>query len=400
MIVGYDSNGYSEKRNIIGIVPDVDYVGMYNIYKFIRRAAVACDKVMPNRSLLNNFDLQFSFSDLNLNNVDVMHFFNTISFSKKPWITTFETIVPRFKNTLSLHHGQNCSFESLKNDKRVLKALDALSSESCKRLIAMSECNLNMQKDLLKHFPQYHAEIENKLVQLHPPQKLIVDTYESKQLPLNGQIHFMFVGSSFFRKGGMEMLEAFSDSIKHNGHNIKLTIVSSLNIDNYATKETEQDVKKARGFINNNSSWINYVESLPNKDVIELMKTAHVGLLPTYADTYGYSLLEFQACGCPVISTNVRALPEINNNKIGWVINIPKNHLGEAVYTTKENRSEIGITIKQGLVSIINEIMENSQVIFQKANAALMHIKGKHSPEIFAKRLREIYMRTQGVVSN
>lgn len=395
MIVGYDSNGYAEKRNIIGIVPDVDYIRIYNIYKFIRRAAVACNKVMPNRSLFNTIDLQFSFSDLNLNNVDVMHFFNTISFSQTPWVTTFETIVPRFKSTLSLHHGQNCSFESLKNDKRVLKALAALSSESCKRLIAMSECNLYMQKDLLKHFPQHCAEIENKLVHLHPPQELFVDTYESKHLSLNGQIHFMFVGSSFFRKGGMEMLQAFSDSIKYDGYDIKLTIISSLNIDNYATKETKEDVEMAKGFIQNSSSWINYFESLPNKDVIELMKSAHVGLLPTYAETYGYSLLEFQACGCPVISTNVRALPEINNNKIGWVINIPKNRLGEAVYTTKESRSEIGLTIKQGLISIIDEIMGNSQVILQKANAAIKHINDQHSPEIFSRRLGEIYMRTQ-----
>lgn len=396
MIVGYDSSGYPEKRNIIGIVPDVDYVGMNNIYKFVRRATVACNRVMRNRSLLDTFDLQYRFSDLNLNNVDVMHFFNTISFSRRPWITTFETIVPRFKNTLSLHHGQNCSFESLKNDKRVLKALGSLSSRSCKRLIAMSECNLHMQKDLLRHFPEYRAEIENKLVQLHPPQRLYFDTFESKQLPLNRQIHFMFVGGSFFRKGGMEMLQAFSDSIKRNDHNIKLTIVSSLNIDNYATKETEQDVQVARGFIRNNSSWINYFESLPNNEVIELMKSAHVGLLPTYADTYGYSLLEFQACGCPVISTNVRALPEINNDKIGWVINIQKNRLGEAIYTTRENRSEIGLTIKRGLMSIIDEIMGNSQVILQKANAALAHIKEHHSPEIFSNRLREIYMRTQG----
>ncbi|MFW2788163.1 glycosyltransferase, partial [Acinetobacter baumannii] len=57
----------------------------------------------------------------------------------------------------------------------------------------------------------------------------------------------------------------------------------------------------------------------------------HIGLLPTWADTFGYSVLEFQACGCPVISTDVRALSEINNNDIGWLINVDKNKYGEIV---------------------------------------------------------------------
>ena len=63
--------------------------------------------------------------------------------------------------------------------------------------------------------------------------------------------------------------------------------------------------------------WISYVPKLTNNETLELMKKSHIGLLPTYADTYGYSVLEFQAAGCPVITTNVRALPEINNNNLG-----------------------------------------------------------------------------------
>lgn len=87
MIVGYSSKGYAEKRNIIGIVPDADYLRVYDIYKLVWFGAVACNKVIPNRSLFEPNDLRSSFNDLNLNSVDVMHFFNTISFSKTPWIT-------------------------------------------------------------------------------------------------------------------------------------------------------------------------------------------------------------------------------------------------------------------------------------------------------------------------
>jgi glycosyltransferase involved in cell wall biosynthesis len=90
-------------------------------------------------------------------------------------------------------------------------------------------------------------------------------------------------------------------------YEIELTIVSSLNIDNYATKKEPSDVQRVKNFIQKNSDWINYFPQLPNHEVLELMKKSHVGLLPTYADTYGYSVLEFQAAGCPVITTNVRA---------------------------------------------------------------------------------------------
>lgn len=62
------------------------------------------------------------------------------------------------------------------------------------------------------------------------------------------------------------------------------------------------------------------------------MKKSDVGLLPTWADTYGYSVLEFQACGCPVISSNTRGLPEINNNEAGWIINMPLTKLKEIDY--------------------------------------------------------------------
>ena len=53
------------------------------------------------------------------------------------------------------------------------------------------------------------------------------------------------------------------------------------------------------------SDWITHYETLPNDYVLELMREQHVGLLPTWSDTYGYSVLEFQGIGVPVITTNV-----------------------------------------------------------------------------------------------
>ncbi len=268
-----------------------------------------------------------------------------------------------------------------------------MSSDPCKKLIAMSECNLAIQKYFLSHFPDYRAEIEKKLTVIHPPQEKLVSSFEDKNLPLEGEINFLFVGSAFLRKGGAEILDAFRELRSEHGYNIKLTIVSSLAIDNYAAKEKSKDVKMAKSIIDQNRDWISYFGYLPNDEVIERMKSAHVGLLPTYADSYGFSVLEFQAAGCPVISTNVRALPEINNDDIGWVIDIPKNRLGEALYTTKESRLAISEAVKTGIKRAVEEIMEDRQLISRKADAALGHIDDCHSPEVFSRKLGEIYAR-------
>jgi glycosyltransferase involved in cell wall biosynthesis len=391
MKIGYAKSDYLHKRNILGKIPDNEYVMINDIYKIIRYTGDYLNKIIPKKLYINTYDLTYRFNDLGLFRVDLVHFFNTISFSNTPWITTFETIVPRYNLTRSCHHGRKCGYSALSGDKNILRALDAISGNSCRKLVAMSECSLNMQKEFLSEFPHYYSAINSKLIYMHPPQEILFDNIELKQLSANGPIHFMFVGSSFFRKGGMEILEAFKESRDRYGHNIKLTIISSLIIDDYATKETQRDVEIAKDIIYSNNDWIEYYEYLPNDKVVKLMRTAHVGLLPTYAETYGFSVLEFQASGCPVVSTNVRALPEINDDIKGWVIEIPKNRLGEALYTTEEERAEVRDVIKSGLLSIIDEIMDNRQIILRKAKAALKHIQDNHSPADYSIKLGKIY---------
>lgn len=392
MKIGYRVADYPRKRNIINIVPDAYYIKLYAVSQYKYRLFKLINKIL-NRNVFRTADIPLSFNDFGINRVDLMHFFNAISFGATPWITTFETIVPRFQSTLSCHQGLNCDYSSLMHEPKVLQALEVLSGDSCKKLIAMSECNLRMQVDFLQHFPKYRSEIERKLICLHPPQTLLVESYDSKQISLEGQIRFMFVGSAFFRKGGIELIESFQEARRSQGHNLKLIIVSSLLIDDYAAKEKKEDLERAKELIHENRDWVEYWNRLGNKQVLDLMKNAHIGLLPTYADTYGFSVLEFQAAGCPVISTNVRALPEINNNEIGWVIEVPKNRLGEAIYTTDEDRVKISSAIRKGLASAINEIMENRQIIYRKANASITHIKNNHSPKEFARSLAELYRR-------
>ncbi|MBD2358957.1 glycosyltransferase family 4 protein [Tolypothrix sp. FACHB-123] len=392
MKVGYLSDNYLYKRNIINIVENVEYQKVNNLFALTYPAVKYINK-LAKKTVVPFNDSIYQFTDFNINQVDILHFFNTISYDKTPWITTFETILPRLDCTLSCHQGSRPGFSQLVNSKTVKRALKAMASDSCKRLIAMSDCNANMQRILLKDFPEYQRAIEPKITTLHPPQPLLVSSYADKNITLNGKIKFILVGASFFRKGGMEVVETFSKLKREYNYDLELTLISSLRLDDYATKETEADIQKAKELIQQNLDWINYYEQLPNKDVLELTKQCHVGLLPTYADTYGFSVLEFQAAGCPVITTNIRALPEVNDNDRGWMIEVPTNYLGEAIYTTKEQREEISSAIKLGLERVVHEIFRNRDALIDKSNRSILGIKQNHSLSTYAHKMKEIYLQ-------
>jgi glycosyltransferase involved in cell wall biosynthesis len=390
MRVGIQGRDYAVSRNIADLVKGIDYVRVCDIYEILRkvyRAAVAGVRLFDH----HRQDLRARFFDFEINRVDVLHFFNVVSFGKTPWVSTFETVLPRYQISLTCHHGRYPGYGSLKADTAVERALEAMSRPACRNIIAISNCSARMQKQMLQLYPEYREAIENKIVVLHPPQAAFFPDYHSKRLPQDGPIRFMFVGGSFFRKGGAEMLAAFQQ-LRKDGLDCVLTIVSSLAVDDYATKETLADVANARRAINDNREWISHHRSLSNEDVLELMKASHVGLLPTYADTYGYSVLEFQACGCPVITTDVRALPEINDERSGWVIRLPKNWMGEAIYTKDDDRSKIAKTITSGIIAAVRNIMRNKTDIQAKADVALKRIRVEHSLELHAERLREIYL--------
>ena len=159
------------------------------------------------------------------------------------------------------------------------------------------------------------------------------------------------------------------------------------------SKTNSKDKDLAEKLVSGNTN-IKYYKTLPNNKVLELLKNSHIGLLPTYADTYGYSVLEAQAAGCPVISTNIRALPEINNNEAGWIIEVPKDKNGNAILKTPEDRKELSSIIEQELYRIIkDEIIPNPEIIKKKGEKALQRIRQHHNPNDKAQFLENLYKK-------
>jgi glycosyltransferase involved in cell wall biosynthesis len=131
--------------------------------------------------------------------------------------------------------------------------------------------------------------------------------------------------------------------------------------------------------------------SLANNAVLQLIRSTDVGLLPTWQDTYGFSVLEMQACACPVITTNIRALPEINPDEAGWMIRCPLNGSFELSVKSEEEKQRLRISMVEQLKRIIMDIMKNRAQLESKSAGSLRRIRAEHDPRLFQQRLNAVY---------
>jgi glycosyltransferase involved in cell wall biosynthesis len=368
-IVGTHLSGYPQTRNISGLPFDNYQVKkVQNFFKI---------PLFLNYKLYNQNPPVYlnSFQDFGLNKCDLYHFFNAISYGKAPWITTFETALPRWGDVA---HS------------KIRKGGELLASSSCKKLIALSECTKGIQQRYGQaYFPDLEKEIDNKSVVIHPSQVIMYDNSHRESIEKVG-LKVLLVGNQIFSKGGRELILA-SKKIYEKSGNIKLTIVSALEADSYATNTNENDIIAIKKQIEQGSEYIDFLGRVPNQKVLDLLKTSHVAALPTYADTYGYFVLEAQASGCPVISTDIRALPEINNNEVGWVIHVPKNKDGNAILKTTGDREIYRDILVSELSNIFSQLLNKPTQIEMKSKKSLVRIKQYHNPILQARKIEAIY---------
>ena len=247
--IGHAARQYPEVRNIIGCVEGASYHLCRDYFSLLRRFG---PMLGGSPSSDRFFDHQFQFRDFGLNRVDCLHLFNGINYSNSPWVTTYETLIPRFRHVLKNHASDT---EQVRSCRKTLRAVSLLASEPCKALIALSDSARQIQGRFLEHFPEFKGTIEAKTVVLHPPQKPLVDTSEDLAFPHenNGRVTFMLVGHHFFRKGGMEVIDALAEIRQKGSKSLRLIIVSRLQPDSYASSSNEEDVKRVRSLIEKNA---------------------------------------------------------------------------------------------------------------------------------------------------
>lgn len=391
MKIGYIRNRYPEIRNIINRGGDeCTYRQIGKLRSFFlmltRGFEITAGRLLRRNFRMNN-DPHAVYHPFLSPKVDVIHTFNTVCNTKTPWISTFETCIPR----TNCVDGRAWEYGKVKPDKITLRGYELITKDSCAAIIAISEANRNIQIRMMQalDIPNQDA-IQKKIRVITPPQPVLItqEELDKKFDSIADCVEFIMVGGLFFRKGGKQIVDALAEYAAA-GKRLHLTVVSSLTLDNLSGA-TAEDKKKYEEILTH-SDWINYYPSLPNAQVLELCKKAHIGLLPTMADTYGYAVLEMQSCGCAVITTDVRAMPEMNNDDCGYLIHVPKQPSTEAKYDTPEELKTLKQIIFSEIHRITGDILQNPWSVKTKAQEAVAKIQRDHSPEEYARQISSLY---------
>lgn len=372
-------SGYPERRNII-THPHHQYIDCRkkNIHFYLNAI----------RTKILHKNKQFIFHPLPgllPHDADVIHLFNEVACTSRNWIATFETEIPRVLPVPGLAKTDNPALRS---------QLELVARSECLHLIAISQATLDIQLKLLEAFPAIKAAVVPKLSVLHPPQPLLC---VKPRLITPGKIHFIFVGNEFYRKGGAEVVLAISQLAEENvftRSQIQVTLIGDLtqrqNIAHRQFQDDEAFFARIEHIIKT-SPHIEHFPSMPNPKLLACLLRSHVGLLPSWQDTYGFSVLEMQASGCPVITTNIRALPEINPEGAGWLIHQPLNDEYEYVIDSEEAKKRIRSQIVQQLKAHIIDILRNPGIITQYSAQSLKRIAEQHDPVAFSAQLDRFY---------
>ncbi|MCY7322148.1 MAG: glycosyltransferase family 4 protein [Phormidesmis sp. CAN_BIN36] len=297
----------------------------------------------------------------------VIHCFNQIPLTRKPWIVTFEQALPYDRDSwLTPFLTQR------------------LLSDSCAKLIAISDyAKLKFLQGC------DHQSLSNKLEVVHPnfPVRATHPKTYQKGQPLN----LIFIGNQFARKGGIVALR-----LAKKAHELKLPIVIHLvsqlalngSTDHLVSSKYEKDLELL------NLPTVIFHKQVSNSKVIELLAESHFQLMATLHDTYGYSIIEGFSVATPAITTNVCALPElVRSGENGHLLNLElddsrqwKNWLYGSLRESDEYWDILDTTfdnlMNQALEFLIKFLDDSDQknLYEQLSLGSLAHMDAIHNP--------------------
>lgn len=396
MRIGILSKNYAAQRLFLNKLPEAKYkdIRLYNWYLWRNSylwllRALGKLRMSPEEMVARLF---YDFKSVVPTGCDLFHFFNCINMGNgKKWVVSVESGVPWPISVTRCVESRNADLSSIVSDKYVEERIKALANPNCLGLLALSHCTERIQREIIKYFPKYESQISKKLITLLPPQQSMIQDLSEKGVSWNKdtELTFIYVGGNYYRKGGRETVNVLSEL--HQRYKFRLILISAMAVDEKRYMLTDHDEEDAKTLIEKNRDWIEYYDKLSNSLVLEKMKQAHVCLLPTWMDTFAYSVLESQACGTPVISTSLRALTEINNEEVGWLIKVPVNRLNNPLHTTHKQQRIFHDVLTEGLKERIEFVLQHPYEIKQKAEQCLIKIKSQNSPKEYARKIKLVY---------
>ncbi|MDR3536967.1 MAG: glycosyltransferase family 4 protein [Acetobacteraceae bacterium] len=258
---------------------------------------------------------------------DLVHAFNRIPVGRCPFVIGFESHLPR---AFGIEGGRWWDWMT-----------GMLASERCRGIVAISDFARRMFLAQHERATKSAAarEILSGKLHMRLPNLALPPVADLVQADETGEIRLVFVGNHFARKGGCVAV-VMAELARARGIPLVVDIVSRLEMGGAIwTDPSDTETFKpylARLALPN----VRVHRDLANAEVLALLRRAHVSLLTTFGDTFGYSALESLANGTPVLATRQGALPEfIAHGENGFLLDLPTTPDGEWVHLGTPDRA-------------------------------------------------------------
>ncbi len=296
--------------------------------------------------------------------LDLIHCAHCLSLNKnRPWVADFESL-------WQLYFGKRTKMAK----ERIKKIF---SDKKCKKVMVWTE---RIKRDFEEEFP----DVKNKIEVVYPAvplQKIRKTGHKGTNL--------LFVGRSFYEKGGLDALKAI-DYLTKNHKNVEATIVS---------KTPKEVIKKY-----SENKKIKFFDLVEKEKLIGIYSQTDIFVYPGYTDTFGFGILECMSFGIPSISVSGFIGRDskkelINNGANGFLISTPKNFnlgklkfsFGQLVLLSEAETRENPKIIKE-LIKKASAMIENKKIRDKMSKNCIETIKnGRFSIMERNKKLKRIY---------
>lgn len=262
-------------------------------------------------------------------NADLVHAFNRLPVGERKYVISFESHLPRrfgFQNDNAYTNWM----------------VSELASPRCRRIIALSHY---ARREFLSRVRGTDAagELEAKLFVRHP-NVAIGPKEDPLAYPLSrghmDELVITFVGGHFARKGGcvaaLLAKKAYDEKLP-----LRIQTISSLQMGASVWTDPTSETFFKPYLECLKLPNVHHHDRLPNEAVRRILGRSHFGFLPTFADTFGYSIIEAMAEHTPSIGTSVQAIPEfLKDGFNGLMLPLEVDAIGKWLRPSYDTRGE------------------------------------------------------------
>ncbi|MDR0894074.1 MAG: glycosyltransferase family 4 protein [Prevotellaceae bacterium] len=171
---------------------------------------------------------------------------------------------------------------------------------ACKRIITVSETE---RLNILHRFPTLTDRLSVVYNGFGKQYHLLTDAESITRKYLPERPYLFFLGNTDPRKNTLGVLRAYNNYLTRSSRKQKLVITG--------LKKPEVEALLNIHSLKACAPYLVYTGYVPGNDLPALYNGAFAFLCPSLAEGFGIPLLESMACGTPVITSNLSAMPEI-----------------------------------------------------------------------------------------